>query len=122
MNDIVLIEKVDHLEKSIIALSRTVKTQGKALGRVEQKVFNGFGTKIDNINANMIRDREVNEIAHADMRKTLGAIIKFGATSFVTIFVVLLSILGSIWFQNDTNIPVEVVRNVPIVVPYTASP
>lgn len=121
MSDAVLVGKVDHLEKSIVALSRTVKTQGKSLNRVEQKVFNGFGTKIDNVNENMVRDRRVNEIAHSKLEKSLGAIIRFGATSFVTIFVVLLSILGSIWFHND-KAPVEVIRNVPIVVPESTSP
>lgn len=120
MNDVVLGEKVDHLERSIVALSRTVKTQGKALGRVEQKVFNGFGTKIDNINVSMVRDREVNEIAHTEVKKTLNSIVKFGATSFITIFVVLLSILGSVWLRNNEH--VEVVRNVPIVVPESTSP
>lgn len=114
--------KVDTLEKSIRTMSKIVTNQGKSLSRVERKVFNGFGAKIDNLSATIQIDREANEKAHADMKKTLGAIIKFGATSFITIFVVLLSILGSLWLNNNNGAPTEVIRNVPIVVPDTTSP
>ena len=118
MSDVML-AKIDHLETSMSALSKTVKTQGRALGRVER---NGFGIKIDNINLNMERDREINEKAHARLEKSLGSIIKFGATSFITIFVVLLSILGSLWLQGGKNVFMEVDRNVPIVIPDSTSP
>ena len=121
MSDILEV-KVDNLEVSINTLSETVRLQGESLNRVEQKVFNGFGTKIDNINTNMVHDREINEVAHAEVKKTLGAIIKFGATSFIAIFMVLLSILGSLWLNNGENVPMEVSKNVPIVVPDTTSP
>lgn len=113
--------KVDNLEKSIKIMSKIVTNQGKSLGRVERKVFNGFGTKIDNLSLTMRNDREVNEKAHTEMKKTLRAIIKFGATSFIAIFVVLLSILGSLWLHNETVVPTEVIRNVPIVVPESTS-
>ena len=121
MSDI-LEAKVDNLAETVRLQGESLRLQGESLNRVEEKVFNGFGTKIDNINTNIVHDREINEVAHVEVKKTLGAIIKFGATSFIAIFMVLLSILGSLWLNNGENVPMEVSKNVPIVVPDTTSP
>jgi len=97
MGDALLV-KMEHFEKSIVALSKTVKSQGRALGRVEQKVFNGFGAKIDNLTDTLTRDRLANDAEHKAIQKSLSSIIKFILTAFISIFIVLLSILGSLWF------------------------
>lgn len=102
--------KVDQLEAGIKKLEKKMITQGRAINRVERKVFNGFGERMDSMNARIssletkIGENKLdNETAHVEIKKVLGGMIKFGATALILIFIALLSILGSIWFRGQDN-------------------
>lgn len=110
MSDIVVLE--DRMAK----FEKKMNAHRRALGRVERKVFNGFGIKIDAINEKVESNRHDNEIAHAEIKKVLGGFIKFGATALVLIFIALIGILGSIWLldrQTSNPVPEEVVLDAP---------
>ena len=100
--------KVDQLEKEIGKLDKKITQARSAISRVERKVFNGFGARIDamtirigSVETKIDANKVDNVGAHTEMKKILGGIIKFGATSLILIFIVLLSILGSIWFHDN---------------------
>jgi hypothetical protein len=93
-------EKMNVLGKSMKSMSKKITSQGKSLGRVEQKVFNGFGQKINSMENMIEQNRTDNETAHTKIEKDLRAIIKFGATALIMIFIGLLGVLGSIWLQD----------------------
>lgn len=99
--------RFENMEATLRDLKCVVNGHTEALGRVEQKVFNGFGTKIDNTYTIMALDRASNEKAHTGMEKSLSSIIKFGATSFILIFIALLGIIGSLWLRTDCPINVK---------------
>jgi len=107
--------KIDNLEAATKLLSKKVTMQGKALGRVERKVFDGFGDKIIHMEGTIEQHRVNNERAHAEIKRSLGTFAKFGASSLILIFIVLLTILGSIWLQD--RIPIGRVRRVQINAP-----
>ena len=107
--------KIDNLETAMKSLSKKVINQGKALGRVERKVFDGFGDKIIHMGKTIEQHRVDNERAHAEIKRSLGIFAKFGASSLILIFIVLLTILGSIWLQD--RIPIGRVRRVQINAP-----
>lgn len=88
------------LEGRMATFEKKMNAQRRALGRVERKVFNGFGLKIDAINNKVENNRHDNEVAHTEIKKVLGGFIKFGATALVLIFIALISILGSIWLLD----------------------
>jgi hypothetical protein len=104
--------KIDGLEKALKLLSKKSTSQGKALGRVERKVFNGFGDKISHMERMIERNRVGNECAHTELKDSLRLFAKFGATSLILIFISLLAVLGSVWLQD--RISNEKVEEVPI--------
>ncbi len=100
--------KVDQLEAGIKNLEKKMTSQGRAVNRLERKVFNGFGERMDAMNTQIssletkIGEHKLdNETAHVEIKKVLGGMIKFGATALILIFIALLSILGSIWFRGQ---------------------
>jgi len=108
--------KVDQLETGIKKLEKKMTAQGRAIGRVERKVFDGFGERMDSMNTRIgsletkIDGNKIdNEAAHIEIKKVLGGMIKFGATALILIFIALLSILGSIWFRGQDT-PREVIH------------
>ena len=107
--------KIDNLEKAMKLLSKKSTSQGKALGRVERKVFNGFGDKINHMEKMIEQHRIDNENAHIEFKKSLGLFARFGVTALILIFVALLSILGSIWLQD--RVPIGRVREAQINAP-----
>ena len=107
--------KIDNLERAMKLLSRKVTSQGRALGRVERKVFNGFGDKINHMERMIEQNRVDNEKAHIEIKDSLGLFAKFGVTSLILIFIALLSILGSIWLQD--RIPDGKVKEAPVNAP-----
>lgn len=78
--------------------------------RMENKVFNGFGDRINGMDVRMgdlaIEFRNTTKQLQKNIdnaQKEIHAIAKFGATALVMIFVALLGILGSIWVQDYSN-------------------
>jgi len=115
--------KVDQLEAETKKLEKKITAQGRAINRVERKVFDGFGERMDSMNTRIssletkIGENKLdNETAHVEIKKVLGGMIKFGATALILIFIALLSILGSIWFRGQNPkeiIPMEVRTSAP---------
>ena len=116
--------RVEHLQKEIEKLYRKVSTQGRALGRVERKVFNGFGERmdamnirIDTVEMKIDAHKRDNDAAHTEFRKVQGGAIKFGATALVMIFIAVLTILGTMLVNNRNT---EMPTNAPVVTDTTA--
>jgi len=93
-------EKVDNVEDRLKTLEKQLAEQSGSLREIERKVFNGFDEKIDALNEKIDENKVSNEAAHAEVKKALGGIIRFGAASLILIFVTLLGILGSIWLRE----------------------
>lgn len=107
--------KIDNLEKTMKLLSKKVNAQAKALGRIERKVFDGFGDKINHMEKMIEQHRIDNENARIEFKKSLGLFARFGITASILVFVALLSILGSIWLQD--RVPIKRVRGAQINAP-----
>lgn len=101
-NDIDMREFEDLTDK-VDALDVDVKEQTKVVNAMHAKVFNGFESKIDNLDGKLERYMSTNDEQLKEIRGTLSSIIKFGATALVTIFVALLAILGSVWNSDRTE-------------------
>jgi len=92
-----LVIKVDTLAAQVGTLGKRVSSHSGKIVKMSNKVFNGFGSKIDSVKDQVSQNKVDNNIHHANMEKVIGTMIKFGATSIVLIFIALLGILGSIW-------------------------
>ncbi len=93
-------EKVDNVEDKLKTLEKQMSEQSGSLREIERKVFNGFDERIDDLNKKIDDGKLDNETAHAEVKRALGGIIRFGAASLILIFVTLLGILGSIWLRE----------------------
>jgi len=94
---------VKHNNKTVDSYAMQLRSLDKALKRVSEKVFNGFGEKMNSIEEKIDQNKKDNDVIHKEMRKGLSSMMKFWGMSMVLIFVALLTILGSIWLQ-DRNV------------------
>ncbi len=94
---------LDRLERTIETNSETIRDHTGEIKRMSNKVFNGFGSRIEAINDKLDREINTNIQSHAEIKSTLSLIAKFGATALILIFVALLGILGSIWAANSKS-------------------
>ena len=94
---------VDHNGKTIDSYAKQLHSLDKTLQRVSEKVFDGFGEKMDGIEKKIDQNKEDNDTTHEEIKKGLSSMMKFWGMSMVLIFVALLTILGSIWF-DDRNV------------------
>lgn len=111
--------QINNLEKAMKSLSKKSTSQGKALIRVERKVFNGFGDRIKHMEKIVDLNRISNECAHTELKGSLKLFAKFGTTSLVLIFITLLAVLGSVWLQDRMSN--EKIEEVPINAPVDPS-
>lgn len=100
-------EAVDRFAVQLTEYGKQMDAQGESLKRVEQKVFNGFGDRIEGLERTMNDNKADNIAAHRETRESLTGlskatqgIMKFVAVSLITIFVTLLGILGSVWLHH----------------------
>jgi len=78
-------------------LEDTIKEHTIEIQKMSKKVFNGYGTMIENLKIEFEKETMDNKKSHEDMQTALSGIIKFGATSLIMIFMGLIAIIGSIW-------------------------
>jgi len=107
-------KQISELDKRIAALEISIEHNGKtidsyagqlhsldeALRRVNEKVFNGFGEKMDGIEEKIDQNKKDNDTTHKEIKKGLSSMMKFWGMSMILIFVALITILGSIWLQD----------------------
>ena len=81
-----------NLTDKVDTLGKRVSSHGGKLTKMGNKIFNGYGKTIADMKE-----------AHDQLTRTLGVVIRFGAVALITIFVTLVSILGSIWIQDRAS-------------------
>jgi len=108
-DDGVWTEKFGNLQKSVEEHTAILKEHTVAIQSIEKKVFNGFGTEIKNMGIRLDSEYLQNKENHDEIKRTLAAIMKFGATALIAIFVALLGVLGAIW-SADHKIAAEVTQ------------
>ena len=99
----------DH-DRSIVRLSQvdniieshtdTLRLHTEKLNGISEKVFNGFGDTVESVNTKLDIEIRRNDEEFRRINDTLSAIVKFGATSVILIFVALLGVIGSIWVSD----------------------
>lgn len=91
---------VKHTSKTIDSYAGQLHSLDKTLQRVSEKVFDGFGEKMNGIEKKIDQNKKDNETTHKEIKKGLSSMMKFWGMSMVLIFVALITILGSIWLQD----------------------
>jgi len=94
---------VEHNGKTIESYAGQLHSLDKTLQRVSEKVFDGFGEKMDGIERKIDQNKKDNDTTHREIKKGLSSMMKFWGMSMVLIFVALVTILGSIWFQDRST-------------------
>lgn len=93
--------KMEHLEGEFAKLDRVVRAQAKSLSRVERKVFNGFGSKIDAVEQKVDRNLLNDEKSHEELKDMVKSQNKTFIIFFSLIFAALLTVLGSVWLRSS---------------------
>jgi len=94
---------VEHNGKTVESYAGQLHSLDKTLQRVSEKVFDGFGEKMDGIERKIDQNKKDNDTTHREIKKGLSSMMKFWGMSMVLIFVALVTILGSIWFQDRST-------------------
>ncbi len=80
--------------------TKVLEEHTKSIRKMENRVFNGFGTRIDNLEKQVNRDIEESREGRKLIMQTMGSMIKFGASAMILIIAALIGIFGSLWLQD----------------------
>lgn len=82
-------------------MKNELRDVSKAIRRVEHKVFNGFGNRIDSVNEKLDGEIKTNAQAHAELKQSLSGVMRFIAIALVSIFVAIIGVLGAVWASDS---------------------
>lgn len=105
---------MEHLIKDMSETRADIKSFGEALGRVEQKVFNGFGSRIDAVNDKLdieiLNHKEDTARMYSAVEKHTAAVHKSAEDThrflmgvLISLFIGLLSIIILIWTTGSST-------------------
>lgn len=90
-------QHMDDVRAGLIETRADIKQFGESLGRVERKVFNGFGSRIEAVNDKLDDEKRANAENHKAMQDSINSMTRFVSGALITIFVGMLGLFGVIW-------------------------
>lgn len=92
-----MMHEINSMKKAVSGLSSKIEKQIESIHRVEEKVFNGFGTRIDAVKESLEEEKRSNEINHNEIKSDVKSLNKFVSIALVSIFIAILGVLGAVW-------------------------